>query len=64
MLKITWEALPNRIIMTMFYLYTYIFIKIDSLEFQPALERNLQKFKAKFKQEALRGSRCPVSDTG
>ena len=33
-------------------------------KFQPVLERNLQKFKAKFKQEALRGNRCPISDTG
>ena len=33
-------------------------------KFQPALGRNLQKVKAKFKQEALRANRYHVCDTG
>lgn len=29
MLEMIWEALPKKILITMFYLYVYIFIKMD-----------------------------------
>lgn len=54
MLEIKWEALPKRII-TMFYLYTFIFIKMDVPKISACPTKKVAKIQSQVQRQNSQG---------